>query len=1470
MLWTDEKYAVTPSAGDVDSEGRDFPTTAGETFQAAWSRNNLFGQNYNGEHDRFSALDDYLKTIEQRTGQKLGPDLDYGSGEYAASAFDLLRQTNDRLNKLKKDNPAIDLEPMSNEQFEQNAVDKRRKADADYEAVMARPRGPGATIGAVAGHVLAGGADPINLASMTIAPEASLGIMKNFLQWGAYGAGVGGVEEALQAPYQEEVHPGYLGSAALANVVQGALFAGASGAAFRGVANAWDRMRTGAWPQSIKDAGNIVSSQANINATNVYPGIEGATAHLQALSKTIDDVLHARPVDVSDHITPELEASAGAPAVEDARVKAQAAQAEAARLRAAPAEPAPELPFERTAAEAEAEARKQTLTNDVQDASRNVGYDMPIEKAGAIADKMIDATPQEAEKIFRDLQMSPRQVADAPQRLEPPAEPISTPVEPIADIHASDFQGAVRADLDRELLHAARDFRAAGFSIHEAVQLAAEQRAPYALEGLTPELKLRAIDARRMPPRLPENHDLYFDMEKADRVVSIGDLVSSKTDEENAKGGRNAPKRMAATAAGEIAKRPPITVRPLPDGKFLVVDGNGTLSGVKQYGWQNMPVQVEPALAGTRSEIGIPSSEAKPGDTGGALAISPKEAPPGTHLSPLHSSTLPEPSASLTQRYAPPSIFPVSRTVRFSDFAIGDIDRPSNKKIFHGTNDLKALMAAAADNEPQVSRWLQDLASQIPGVTFHGSRVKDTKGLMIKVTAKNRPPNTISDFLGARLITDTPAALYGVVDRIRATGGVIDGEEFIAQPKLGGYRGVHLQLGLGDGTSVELQVLPRPIADNLDEAHAIRDPVKRILDAKTSTPEEQARAEVEMAKSQKILDDAWSKAPGWGAPEVRPPERIAEVAIRDRDTGKIYSAPDRMHVDMYERAAADLGMRYSDAYNARAVRGGTRFDEGFTTDTGRFVGRHEAASIADRIGQAREINKRVGLDAGAIKWSAPIPSSSLPNGVTTFSPYELGVDADRFQFKAGGDEAGVTDRLKGVTKWDDIKAGMSLVWVDKDGKPWIADGHQRLALARRIAAEDPSQQPRILARTLREEDGITAEQARGMAALKNIAEGTGTAVDAAKVIRDHPDMIEDLPPRSELVRQARGLANLSDDAFRMIVNDVIPPNYGAIVGRLVPDDAQMQGAIVSLLAKTDPANAVQAEAIARQGIEAGLRKSEAGAQASLFGEQEVAESLYSERAKVLDRALKTLRRDKTVFGTLVKEQETLETAGNVLAKEINEQRATADGQAIQILQTLANRTGPISDALRAAAASAKTDGYPAAVRTFVGTVRDLSASGELSRLANGIERGATHVGNETPAGIVDHGLAAEPGEPAAIDAAEQQIKDQLQQPPELAAPAFEPGAEGLPQAIMPGMAPSARQLAAARAGPLRGGVPQQAPGGLFEPPEERLPDLFPIGMDAGGRVNFQNLDDMMHELDGYKLAADQIAQCATEAPAEAA
>jgi hypothetical protein len=89
---------------------------------------------------------------------------------------------------------------------------------------------------------------------------------------------------------------------------------------------------------------------------------------------------------------------------------------------------------------------------------------------------------------------------------------------------------------------------------------------------------------------------------------------------------------------------------------------------------------------------------------------------------------------------------------------------------------------------------------------------------------------------------------------------------------------------------------------------------------------------------------------------------------------------------------------------------------------------------------------------------------------------------------------------------------------------------------------------------------------------------------------------------------------------------------------------------------------------------------------------------------------------------------------------------------------------------------------------------------------------------------------------------------------------FEPGAEGKPQAIMPGMAPSARQLAAARAGPLRTGVPQAEPGGLFAPTREPMPDMF---FDIARQP--QGFENAMDELDQFKIAAEQLAACAAPA-----
>lgn len=340
---------------------------------------------------------------------------------------------------------------------------------------------------------------------------------------------------------------------------------------------------------------------------------------------------------------------------------------------------------------------------------------------------------------------------------------------------------------------------------------------------------------------------------------------------------------------------------------------------------------------------------------------------------------------------------------------------------------------------------------------------------------------------------------------------------------------------------------------------------------------------------------------------------------------------------------------------------------------------------------------------------APLP---IDRTERQFAPSELKVDAKRFQFKDGGDDAGVTDRLKGVKKWDPIKSGVTLVWEDLEGNFFIADGHQRHGLASRLEKE--GQDPKIRAVVLREADGVSAEDARAIAAAKNIAEGTGNAIDAAKILRSRPDMGVDLPPASALVRDAQGLASLSDDAFGMVINKKVPAGYAAQVGRLAPDP-KTHAELLGLLAKEQPDNAIEAESMIRDALEAPAVQS---TMEDMFGSAEVTQILFKERAQVLSAAATAIRKDRAAFATLVKEEARLTGAGNKLATQTNAERAAQDAEILATLQAQARRKGPVADALATAAKQLK-DGTSrqVVVRDFLDQLR---RSGE----ATGADRGS--------------------------------------------------------------------------------------------------------------------------------------------------
>lgn len=396
-----------------------------------------------------------------------------------------------------------------------------------------------------------------------------------------------------------------------------------------------------------------------------------------------------------------------------------------------------------------------------------------------------------------------------------------------------------------------------------------------------------------------------------------------------------------------------------------------------------------------------------------------------------------------------------------------------------------------------------------------------------------------------------------------------------------------------------------------------------------------------------------------------------------------------------------------------------------------------------------------------------------PN-VKFYNPKDIKVDAETFQFKAGGNAEGVTDRLQGVTQWDPISANTGIVYEKANGETFIVDGHQRLALAKRITETDPAQKIEFIAFPLREMDGVSVEEARVIAAMKNIREGTGTAIDAAKVLKIDPALLDKLPPTSSLVRQANGLIRLSDDAFKLITNQIIPEHYGAIVGNVMTDPTE-QIAAIEMLKRLDPSNVRQAEQIVRQMKDTGFIKS---TQESLFGDEVISESLLLERAKILDAGTSLFKTDKLVFKNLMENANKIEESGNILNRNNNATNEEIYAKAIEITRANANIQGSISESLTRIAKEFKEGGgkgLQGYARQFADDVKRSIEDGSYERVPNGglssfdaIEKEANTLNPDVKKelSLFDEGIGSK-GEVEQTKTLDTATKEEIQMAPEM-------------------------------------------------------------------------------------------------------
>ena len=363
----------------------------------------------------------------------------------------------------------------------------------------------------------------------------------------------------------------------------------------------------------------------------------------------------------------------------------------------------------------------------------------------------------------------------------------------------------------------------------------------------------------------------------------------------------------------------------------------------------------------------------------------------------------------------------------------------------------------------------------------------------------------------------------------------------------------------------------------------------------------------------------------------------------------------------------------------------------------------EGKSAAEVIGWAhKKMGDASGMPVaradGVYDASSDLVPQGMPDfGTGRFRPDELEADAGLMQYKGGGDLSGVTDRLAGVTEWNPILSGKAVVWEGLDGRKIIVDGHQRLGLAKRLSENNPNIY--LDATLLREADGVTPQQARVWGALKNIAEGSGEAVDAARVLRDAPEGFQ-LPPRSPLVRTAKGLAGLSNEAFGAVLNDVISPEMAAQIGRILPDQPEFHMAMVSLLREAGVTTAGQADSVIRQAAADGFGQADAK-QLGMFGELDNQQSLYGPSARILEAAKRQLRSEKRSFKVLTEDAGRIEAAGNKLDRTANKAKVIGNDEALAILDATAHSSGPVRTALLDAARTSLTGDIRGSTRQFL-------------------------------------------------------------------------------------------------------------------------------------------------------------------------
>lgn len=230
---------------------------------------------------------------------------------------------------------------------------------------------------------------------------------------------------------------------------------------------------------------------------------------------------------------------------------------------------------------------------------------------------------------------------------------------------------------------------------------------------------------------------------------------------------------------------------------------------------------------------------------------------------------------------------------------VGSTEPESGRKVIQPTGDPKQAQKLATAAMPAYRAGLKDAIQNIPGAELVATRAKkDPKRLDEKIEEEGQPVETVTDYGAAQIAVDSPQARDAVVKAVKARFPVIDEKDNFDQgDKEYGYRQHSLQVQMPNGSSQELQIVPREVQQaNAGEHEDYKEAREAKIDgdpgeAKEATDEARAHNDAAMAKFEERNSEQPALSKG------------SAVTLRDGQRGTIQYLDPNMKIARVRTAA---------------------------------------------------------------------------------------------------------------------------------------------------------------------------------------------------------------------------------------------------------------------------------------------------------------------------------------------------------------------------------------------------------------------------------------------------------------------------------------------------------------------------------------------------------------------------------------